>query len=547
MVVVALGQALLAFNLAALSISMGGMVASFHTPPTSVGTAIVVHALVVSAFILLGAKLGERFGSKRFFQLATALFLGAMVLMAISPSVGVMLAAQAVAGFGGAALRPTLVVLIASHYHGRQQSEAFGWLGAARSSAGVLALLIIGVLERFVSWRVAFGLLALIAGVTLALSTMLGASPRRRVNVDVVGVVLSAAGVLVFTLGLNSLSTWGAWRARPAAPFDVLGTSPAPWMIGVGLVLGASFIVWTRRRSDAGASPLLDLRIVRASSERAAILTMFVVGAVEAGTFFAVPLYIQIVQGRDSFQTAVATMPFMLAFFASAILVVRMFPRFAPRRIATVAMVMVGAGAFWLAWVVRNDWSSIPIVIGLVATGLGQGALATLLLNVLVSASPKELAGDVGALRAAINNLSSSVGTALMGALLVGVLGAGVMRYVSASPIITDELRDQLDLTSVNFVSNDRLAERLARTTATPEQVAEAVRINESSRLWALKMGFVALGVLSLLTTIPAQRLPAYGPGEVPQERGERAGAGQGRYAEDAERRGGTRRGTRGR
>jgi MFS family permease len=243
---------------------------------------------------------------------------------------------------------------------------------------------------------------------------------------------------------------------------------------------------------------------------------MFLAGSVEAATIFAVPLYIQIVQGRDAFQTAMATLPFMLAFFASAILIVRQFSRFTPRQIASVAILLVAAGAFWLAWVVRNDWNTMPMVAGLIATGLGQGALATLLLNVLVSAAPKELAGDVGALRAAANNLSASVGTALMGALLVGVLSANVLAYVSASPVITAELREQLDLDGVNFVSNDRLVERLTRTTATPEEVNEAVRINESTRLRALKFAFLALGALSLLAILPASRLPRYRPGEVP-------------------------------
>jgi len=521
MVIFALGQALLAFNLVALSISMGGIVASFRTPPTTVGTAIILHALSVSAFILLGAKLGQRFGSKRFFQASTALFLGAMVLMATSGSVAVMLAAQALAGFAGAGLRPTLVVLIANHYHGRQQSEALGWLGSARAMAGVLAFVLIGILERFVSWRIAFGLLVLIAGATLALSFTLKASPRRtEVRFDFVGVFLSATAVIVFTLGLNHLSHWGVWWARPAAPIDILGRSPAPLMIATGLILGAVFVTWTRRRAAEKKTPLLDLAIVQAPPERAAILTMFLVGSVEAATIFAVPLYIQIVQGRDAFQTAMVTLPFMLAFFAAAILIVRQFSRFTPRQIASVAILLVAAGAFWLAWVVRNDWSTVPMVVGLGVTGLGQGALATLLLNVLVSASPKELAGDVGALRAAANNLSASVGTALMGALLVGVLSANVMAYVNASPVITAELREQLDLDSVNFLSNDRLVERLERTTATPEQVAEAVRINESTRLRSLKIAFLALGAVSLLAIFPARRLPRYKPGEVPPERG---------------------------
>jgi hypothetical protein len=97
------------------------------------------------------------------------------------------------------------------------------------------------------------------------------------------------------------------------------------------------------------------------------------------------------------------------------------------------------------------------VLLGLVTVGIGQGALVTLLFNVLVTASPKELAADVGSLRGVTNNLAASVGTAVMGALVVGLLSASVMRSVTASPIITPELQAQVDLDNINFLSNDRL------------------------------------------------------------------------------------------
>jgi len=122
MIVIAMGQMLMSFNVAAIPVSMGGMVESFRTPPTTVGTAVVLYSLGVSGFIMLGAKLGQRFGSKIFFQAAVVLFLAAMVLMVLSPTAGVMVAAQGLAGFAGASLVPSLVALIANHYRGRQQA-----------------------------------------------------------------------------------------------------------------------------------------------------------------------------------------------------------------------------------------------------------------------------------------------------------------------------------------------------------------------------------------------------------------------------------------
>src|SRR5262245_50185244 len=185
MIVIALGQMLMSFNVSAIPVSMGGMVESFNTPPTTVGTAVVLYSLGVSGFIMLGAKLGQRFGSKIFFQAAVVLFLAAMVTMVLSPTAEVMLAGQGLAGFAGAALLPTLVVLIANHYRGKQQAEAVGWLGSARAIAGVLAFIIVGSVATWLSWRWAFGLLILHAAAILLLSFKLKPSEGNpRVGID---------------------------------------------------------------------------------------------------------------------------------------------------------------------------------------------------------------------------------------------------------------------------------------------------------------------------------------------------------------------------
>ena len=314
MVAIAMGQALMSFNVAALPISMGGMVRDFNVPPTTVGTAIVMYSLGVSGFIMLGAKLGQRFGSRLFFQSAVSLFLVALIIMVLSPTASVMLAAQALCGLAGAALVPTLVVLIANHFRGGQQAKALGWLGSARAMASVLAFLVIGTLERFVSWRAAFGLLIVHALAILILSFKLKPSVSRpEVKIDIFGVFLVSSAVILLSFGFNNLRSFGLLLARPAAPFDVLGISPAPLMIVAGLMLGSAFLVWTRKRQADGKMPLFALEVVESAKERATVLMMFMIVGMEAATNFSVPLYIQIVQGRDAFQTALAMMPFNLS------------------------------------------------------------------------------------------------------------------------------------------------------------------------------------------------------------------------------------------
>ncbi len=517
MIAIALGQALMSFNVASLPVAIGGMVHSFNVPPTTVATGIVMYSLAVAGLVMLGAKLNQRFGSLHVFRAVVVLFGFAQVLMTFSPTATVMLIAQLLSGVAGAALVPSLVALIANNYHGRQQATALGALGSARAGAGVAAFLIGGILGTFIGWRPAFGILIVLSALVFVLSFRLKPDQGRSdVQIDVVGVVLAAAAIILISFGFNNLNRWGLGVARPGAPFSIVGLSPAAPMIVIGVLLLQSFVIWTRRRQQVGKTPLLDLSVIESREERAAVYAMFTVVALEAGLNFSVPLYIQIIQGRTPIETAIAMLPFNLSVFFSAMLIVRCYQLLTPRQIGRLGFITCTIALLWLAFVVHNDWSAVAVLVGLVVFGIGQGSLVTLVFNVLVTASPKELAGDVGSLRGTANNLAAAVGTAVVGALLVGLLSAAVLRSIADSPLLPLEIQSEVDLDNINFVSNDRLLGIMQRTSATPEQVVEAVRINTDARLSALRMGLLIMAGLALLAIIPAGRLPDYKPGEIP-------------------------------
>jgi predicted MFS family arabinose efflux permease len=519
MIAIALGQALMSFNVASLPVAIGGMVHSFNVPPTTVATGIVMYSLAVAGLIMLGAKLNQRFGALRVFRAVVVLFGIAQVLMTFSPTATVMLIAQLLSGTAGAALVPSLVALIANNYHGKQQATALGALGSARAGAGVAAFLIGGILGTFIGWRPAFGILIVMSVVVFLLSFRLKPDEARpEVRIDIVGVVLAAVAIILISFGFNNLNRWGLGIASPGAPFNILGLSPAVPMIVVGVVLLQGFLMWTRRRQKTGKTPLLDLSVIESREERAAVYAMFTVVALEAALNFSVPLYIQIIQGRTPIETAIAMLPFNLSVFFSAMLIVRFYQTLTPRQIGRLGFIVCTIALLWLAFVVHNDWSAVAVLVGLVVFGIGQGSLVTLVFNVLVTASPKELAGDVGSLRGTANNLAAAIGTAVIGALLVGLLSAAVLRGIAENPLLPPEIQSQVDLDSINFVSNDRLLGVMQRTTATPEQVTEALRVNTDARLRALKIGLLVMAGLALLSIIPAGRLPDFKPGEIPAD-----------------------------
>ncbi|TIC84011.1 MFS transporter [Nocardioides sp. GY 10127] len=512
-----LAQVLMSFNVASLPVSLGGMVEDFDVPATSVSTAIVTYGIAVAALVMVGAKLGQRVGWVIVFRVVVAVFAVSATMMVLAPSVGWVIAAQALAGASAAIIVPSLVALIAENYRGDQQATAIGSLGSARALSGVSAFLIGGALSTLVGWRPSFLIVLALAVAVLALSlTLRGDKGDASVQIDVVGAALIGLGVISLTLGFNNLNTWGPLLATPDAPFDLAGVSPAPAMVVLGIVLGQGFFLWTRRRTRDGRTPLIALSVLGEPTERAAVYAMFVVVLLESALNFTVPLYIQIVQGRSAFSTSLAMMPFNLTVFVTATLVIRTYRRFPPRTIAVFSFCLTTAGLAWLAFVVTNNWETVPTILGLVVFGVGQGALVTLVFNVLVTSAPTTLAGDVGSIRGTTQNLASAVGTALAGVMLVSFLSLSIAQATLDHPEVSPELAAQAELDSVGFISNDHLRDALADSGVEGTDADALVEATTTARLDALRIGLLVLAGLSAIAILPASRLPRYRPEEIP-------------------------------
>ncbi|MDY7527717.1 MULTISPECIES: MFS transporter [unclassified Cryobacterium] len=517
LVVVVLTQIQASFAVNALTVSMQGITTDLNTPATSVGTAITAGTFAMAAFILLGAKLGAKFGSRRVFQIAVVIHGLAMAAVAVSVSPTMLFIAQAASGAVIALIAPALVVFIAANYSGEQQARSIGFLAAAIPAAGVLALLIAGTFASTIGWRYSFALIVALAAVNLLLSFRLKVvPPQPAVVIDWVGAVLAAGSIILLSFGFSGLNSWGVVLATPSAPFTVLGVSPAPVLILLGAIGGQAFFVWLRRRKAAHLPQIFDLEVLKSGSEKATTFAMAAMLFVGTAANFLIPLYIQIVQGRSSFQTSISIIPYTLSIFIASSVVATLYKRYPPHQIARVGFVVVALGLVILAFTIRNEWEQFAVVIGLIILGLGQGAIVALVFNTLLSAAPKRLAGDVGAWRGLVHNISGSVGIAVASVFAVGILSAIVASSVASSQALPPELVAQVPLDSVNFVTNDHLESVLSQTSATPEQVAEAVAINEDARLRALQISLLGLAGIALLAIIPAGRMPDYIPGDIP-------------------------------
>jgi MFS family permease len=265
---------------------------------------------------------------------------------------------------------------------------------------------------------------------------------------------------------------------------------------------------------------LLALEVLDTPHERAATYCLFIIAAIGPAVNFLIPLYIQIVQGGTSLQTSVSVIPYSMAIFFGTAMIVRAFDRLSSRWIGRIGFIVVAIGLVLLAFTIRNDWGTPLVILSLIIVGLGEGALLTLVFNVLVSASPKELAGDVGALRGTTNNLATGLGTAFASVLAVSLLSVIVLNSLAKTPVITQEvIEETIDLDNIDFVSNDQMDEVLEETDLTPVQEATLVAINIEARLRALKISFLVLACVAVLAILPAGGLPDYIAKEIPADK----------------------------
>jgi MFS family permease len=507
--IVMLCQVQLSFN--AWNVSINGITADLGIPPTAVGTALTTGTFAMASFVLLGAKLGAKIGVRLAFQIGVIIPALAALLIATAQNGGTLIAAQFLSGMAIAIAAPALTVIIASNYHGRQQGQAIGFLASAIPLAQVVSILIAGVFASTIGWRWSFLTVATIGAVNFLLSWKLGVIPAQKgLVIDGRGAVLSSVAVLLLSVGFTGLNAWGLLEASPNAPFSILGLSPVPFLLVVGVVFFQWFFRWTRGRMDDGRVPLFSLDVLKSNKERAVTYCMAIMLFVGTAASFLLPLYMQTVQGFSGIKTSLSIIPYTISIFIANTLVSRLYDRFSPGQIARVCFVIVAAAMSLLAFTIKNDWGQVVIVIGLVTLGLAQGCIVALVFNTLLTAAPKELAGDVGAWRGLTHNLSGSAGIAVATALAVGFLGFGVARDAAANPVITPELSAQVNLDRINFLTNDQLEAVVAQTDATAEQKAAAITIFEDNRLAALRATMLILALMALLAVVPAGRMPDF-------------------------------------
>jgi MFS family permease len=469
--------------------------------------------------MITGGKIGAILGRKRVFALGCIIYACGSFVTAISPSLPVLLFGWSfLEGVGAALILPAIVALVASNFDRAERPRAYGLVASAGAIAVAAGPLIGGLFTTYLSWRWVFiGEVIMVGGILLLTRRITDAEPEDRVRLDLVGTLLSALGLGLLVYGVLRSGAWGLVQPKSGAPVW-LGLSPSIWLIFGGAMVAWAFLLWEYRCLRRGREPLVDPAILKVQQLRGGLISFLFQYLLQAGLFFAVPLFLSVALGLSAIATGVRLLPLSASLLLAAAGIPRLFPSVSPRLVVQLGFLAMIAGI--VVMVAALDAGAGPEIVTwpMLLAGLGVGALASQLGSVTVSAVPDEQSGDVGGIQNTVTNLGASIGTALAGAVLISALTTSFFTGLAKNPDVPASVQDQakVELSSgVPFVSDAQLRQGLEKA-GVPQSTADAiVSENTTARLNGLRASLSVLAVLGMLGLFFTRQIPKEQPGTV--------------------------------
>jgi len=427
----ALAQFIASYAATNMNVAISAIAEDLHTTVAGVQTAITLFTLTMAALMIPGSKLTDIWGRKRCFILGLIVYgIGGLLALLSFGLPQLIIGYSLLEGVGSALMIPPIYILVTVIFPDvKSRARYFGVVSGAGGLGAAAGPLIGGVVTSAISWRASFGLQVLVVAWIILLARKIaypepqGARPR----FDVTGAVLSAAGLFFVVLGLLQSRTYGFGKSRE--DFTVGGTviipqgsiSPVWLFVAIGALFLLGFFLYTRSREHKGKTVLLPLRLFRNKTSNLGLGTQTIQWLILQGSFFVVSVYLQEVWKYNAIKTGLVLTPGTIGILAASAGADRFARRHPQRWLIIAGFGVTAAGMALLLALVRvhsGIWTWIP---GLLLFGIGIGVMLTSSVNVVQSSFPESDQGEISGLSRSVSNLGSSLGTALVGSVLVAV------------------------------------------------------------------------------------------------------------------------------
>jgi len=510
-----------------MNVSISQVVKDLDTTVPALQGAITLYTLVMAAFMLTGAKLGDIWGRRKAFIIGLCIYGVGSGTTALAPNITVLtIGWSCIEGLGAALVIPAIASLTAVNYQGRERALAYALLGGIAGAAAAAGPLIGGLCTTYLSWRVVFAAEVVICLLVLLVHKRINDEPvEAEKRLDIGGTVLSALGLGLMVFGILKISSWGLFR--PSGALTINGTeitpfgfSVVPFLIVAGLVFLAMFVRWERRVVESGHTPLLAPDLLHIPQLQVGLSTVLSQYLILAGTFFVLPLYLQLVLGKNALDTGLKILPISVMMMLAAMFGPRMATKQSPRAVVRLGLGVLFVSIVLLMATISPDLKDVAFAIAMGGFGLGIGLVISQLGNVVMSSVDSSRSSEAGGVQGAAQNLGQSLGTALIGAVLLLALTNDFHTQISNDPAVPDKVATQIVQGSEAGLSmvSESDAEQIAQDAGLrPKEVDAVVHAYSEAQIFGLKRALFVASLFSLVAMWFARNLPSEPlPGDEP-------------------------------
>ena len=388
-----------------VNVALPSIGADLGTSMAGLQWTVNAYLVTLSALLLLGGSLGDRLGRRTVLVAGLAVFTGASVLCGVAPSSGLLIAARALQGVGGAFLVPGSMAIIASTFHPDDRPRAIGaWSGLAGVTSSIGPFLG-GWLIDAVSWRLVFLINVPLAALAVAIAVRHVPDTRSSAPVP-----LDVPGAALVTAGLGAVSYAAITHRGPAAVTAGV----------VGIAALAAFLAW-ERTSD---HPMLPLQLFRSAQFTGVNLTTLAVYAGLGGALFLVVLRLQVSLAYSALEAGAAMVPFSVIMLLLSRAAGQVGQKIGARLPLTVGPIVAGVGILVLSRVGPGDGYIDGVLPGVVVFALGMAITVAPLTAAVFGSVGDELAGVASGVNNAVARFAGLLAVAALPA-LAGIATSG--------------------------------------------------------------------------------------------------------------------------
>jgi MFS family permease len=426
----ALAQFIASYACTNMNVAVTAIAEDLGTTVIGVQTAITLFTLTMAALMIPGSKLSDIWGRRLCFRLGLLVYgIGALVA-AFAPGIGTLVVGYSLLeGIGSALMIPPIYILVT--VYARDMTARAKGLAVISAAAGVGAAtgpLVGGLVTSTLGWRASFFLQVLAVAAIMVLSRRIRDLPSDKAppRFDLLGAILGAAAMFLVVLGVLQSGTYGWFKATKdfAIGSTVLiqkgGISPVWLFVALGVIVIALYFWHAARMQRAGRDPLVSPRLFRNRTSNLGLTTQTVQWLIMQGSFFVVSVFLQTIGKFNAIETGLILSPSTAGILIASAFAGRLARNRSQRFLIRGGFIVWIGGMALMLLLGRSAQNVAGLLPGLLVMGVGIGVMLTASANVVQSAFPDSDQGEISGLSRSVSNLGSSLGTAIVGSVLVG-------------------------------------------------------------------------------------------------------------------------------